>query len=212
MLRAFGISAAEPVPAASEEEAVAAARRIGWPVVMKAVGPAIVHKTDVGAVVLRLHDEDATRLAYRDLVQRLGDRMTGVIVQRMVRNGVDVIVGATQDPSFGPVMACGTGGTLVELFKDVAFRLHPLTDVDAADIVNEMRGAPLLRGYRGAPAADERALRDALLRVSAMVEACPEIQELDINPLRVLPSGVCALDARIRVALPMPARTRRITY
>ena len=211
MLRAFGIAAAEPVPAASEEEAVAAARHIGWPVVMKAVGPAIVHKTDVGGVVLRLRDEEATRLAYRDLAQRLGDTMKGVIVQRLVRNGVDVIVGATQDPSFGPVMACGTGGTLVELFKDVVFRLHPLTDVDASDMINEMRGAPLLRGYRGAQPADENALRDALLRVSAMVEACPELQELDINPLRVLPSGICALDARIRVALPAPARTRRIT-
>jgi acetyl coenzyme A synthetase (ADP forming)-like protein len=212
MLRAFGIPLVEPVVAASEDDAVAAAVRVGWPIAMKATGPTIVHKTDVGGVILGLGDEAVTRRAYRDLTQHLGDKMTAVIVQRMAGDGVDLIIGATHDPSFGPVLACGTGGTLVELFKDVVFRLHPLTDIDAADMINEMRGAPLLRGYRGAPVADEPALHEALLRASALVEACPEVQELDINPLRVLPSGVRALDARVRIALPMPARSRRITY
>jgi acyl-CoA synthetase (NDP forming) len=172
----------------------------------------IVHKTEVGGVVLGLTDDDAIRGTYRDLRRRLGDAMDGVLVQRMVEDGVEVIVGSTHDPSFGPVLACGTGGTLVELFKDIAFRLHPLTDVDAGDMISEMHGAPLLRGYRGGPVVDEHALRDVLLRVSALVDACPEVQELDINPLRVLPAGVCALDARIRIGLPVPARGRRITY
>jgi acyl-CoA synthetase (NDP forming) len=212
LLDAYGIASAAPVSAANEGEAVAAARRIGYPVAMKVVGPAIVHKTEVGGVLLGLTNDDAVGAGYGSLAARLGSAMTGVILQRMVPNGVEVIVGATEDPSFGPVIACGTGGTLVELFKDVVFRLHPLTDIDAADMINEMRGAPLLRGYRGAAVVDEGALRDVLLRVSALVDACPEIQELDINPLRVLPDGVCALDARIRVALPMPAHTRRITY
>jgi acyl-CoA synthetase (NDP forming) len=212
LLEAYGIASAAPVAAANEGEAVAAARRIGYPVAMKVVGPAIVHKTEVGGVLLGLTNDDAVGAGYGSLAARLGSAMTGVILQRMVPNGVEVIVGATEDPSFGPVIACGTGGTLVELFKDVVFRLHPLTDIDAADMINEMRGAPLLRGYRGAAVVDEGALRDVLLRVSALVDACPEIQELDINPLRVLPNGVCALDARIRVALPMPAHTRRITY
>jgi acetyl coenzyme A synthetase (ADP forming)-like protein len=212
LLEAYGIASAAPVAAANEGEAVAAARRIGYPVAMKVVGPAIVHKTEVGGVLLGLTNDDAVGAGYGSLAARLGSEMTGVILQRMVPNGVEVIVGATEDPSFGPVIACGTGGTLVELFKDVVFRLHPLTDIDAADMINEMRGAPLLRGYRGAAVVDEGALRDVLLRVSALVDACPEIQELDINPLRVLPNGVCALDARIRVALPMPAHTRRITY
>ena len=212
VLRAVGIAAAEPVTAATEDAAIAAAKRLGWPVAMKAVGPSILHKTDVGGVLLALAHEQAARRAYQLLSDRLGSRMTGVLVQRMAPEGVELIVGSTRDPSFGPVIACGTGGTLVELFKDVVFRLHPLTDVDAADMINEMRGAPLLRGYRGAPAADEGALRDTLLRISALVGACPEIHEVDINPLRVLSAGVCALDARIRVALPAPAHTRRITY
>jgi acyl-CoA synthetase (NDP forming) len=109
-------------------------------------------------------------------------------------------------------MACGLGGTLVELFSDVVVRLHPLTDVDALEMVNAMRGAPLLRGYRGGAVMDEAALRNVLLRVSALVDACPGILELDINPLQVLPNGACALDARIRVGLIAIPRSRRVTY
>ena len=212
VLRAFGITAATPVPATTEDEAVAAAQRIALPVAMKAVGPAIVHNTDVGGIALNLAGDQAVRRAFRELRERLGAAMTGVIVQAMVPGGVEMFVGATFDPSFGPVVACGTGGTLVELFSDVAVRLHPLTDIDAADMVNELRGAPLLRGYRGAPVADEAALHDVLLRVSALIAACPGIQELDINPLKILPTGACALDARIRVGHTAHPPTRRVTY
>jgi len=212
ILESFGIAAALPVSAATEDAAVAAARRLEWPVALKAAGSGILHKTDVGGVALNLADEDSVRRAYRDMAQRLGDRLSGVIVQRMVPGGVEVLVGATLDPTFGPVIACGTGGTLVELFADVIFRLQPLTDVDAAEMVNQMKGAPLLRGFRGAPRADEAALRDVLLRMSALLESCPDIQEVDINPLKVLSRGVCALDARIRVERRPRARTRRISY
>ena len=134
------------------------------------------------------------------------------IIQEMVPDGVEMFVGATFDPNFGPVIACGTGGTLVELFADVVVRLHPLTDADAAAMVNELKGAPLLRGYRGAPVVDEAALRDVLLRVSALIGACPGIRELDINPLKVLPTGACALDARIRVGSTSRASSRRVSY
>jgi acetate---CoA ligase (ADP-forming) len=212
VLEAFGIASAIPVPAADEDEAVSAARGLEWPVAIKAVGPAIVHKTEIGGVVLGLVDEDAVRRAFRDMARRLGTAMSGVIVQRMVPAGIEVLVGATQDPAFGPVIACGTGGTLVELFSDVVFRLQPLTDVDAAEMVNEMKGAPLLRGYRGAPQADEAALREVLLRVSALIESCPQVQEIDINPLKVLPRGVCAVDARIRVGSIPPVHSRRVSY
>jgi acetyl coenzyme A synthetase (ADP forming)-like protein len=212
VLRAFGISVAETFTAAAEDEAVAAAKQIGAAVALKAVGPSIVHKTDIGGIALGLAGEDAVRGAYRDLRARLGDAMSGVIIQRMVAAGVEMLVGATSDPNFGPVIACGTGGTLVELFSDVVLRLHPLTDIDAAEMINELRGAPLLRGYRGAPAVDEQALGDVLLRVSALVDACPEIQELDINPLKVLATGACAIDARIRVGHVTPPRSRRVTY
>ncbi len=212
VLRAFGIPVAETYTASAEDEAVAAAKRIGGSVALKAVGPTILHKTDIGGIALGLAGEDAVRGAYRDIRARLGDAMSGVIVQRMVPTGVEMLVGATSDPNFGPVIACGTGGTLVELFSDVALRLHPLTDIDAAEMINELRGAPLLRGYRGTPPADEHALRDVLLRVSALVEACPEILELDLNPLKVLANGACALDARIRVGDVAPVPSRRVTY
>jgi acetate---CoA ligase (ADP-forming) len=212
VLRAFGIPVVETFAAAAEDEAVAAAKRIGAAVALKGVGPSILHKTDIGGIALGLAGDDAVRGAYRDMQARLGDAMSGVIVQRMVTGGVEMLVGATSDPNFGPVIACGTGGTLVELFSDVVLRLHPLTDTDALGMIHELRGAPLLRGYRGAPAADEHALQEVLLRVSALIEACPEILELDINPLKVLATGVCAIDARIRVGHVTPPRSRRVTY
>ena len=212
VLRAFGITSATAVPATTEDEAAAAAKAIGLPVAMKAFGPTIVHKTDIGGIALDLGEDDAVRRAFRAMHQRVGEAMTGVIVQPMVPDGVEMLVGSTFDPSFGPVIACGTGGTLVELFHDMVVRLHPLTDVDAAEMVSELRGAPLLRGYRGGPKADEAALRDVLLRVSALIAACPEIQELDINPLKVLATGTSALDARIKVGRVSHPVSRRITY
>jgi len=144
-------------------------------------------------------DDEAVRRSCRDMQQRLGRELAGFTVHPMITEGVEMLVGVTRDPTFGAVIACATGGTLAELFADVSLRLPPLTDADAADMVNELRGAALLRGYRGAPRADEAALRETVLRVSALVGMCPEIVELDINPLRVLPQGVCALDARIRI-------------
>jgi acetyl coenzyme A synthetase (ADP forming)-like protein len=212
VLRAFGIPIAETFAASTEEQAVAAAKHIGGAVALKAVGPSILHKTDIGGITLGLAGEDAVREAYRSMRARLGDSMSGMIVQRMVPPGVEMLVGATSDPNFGPVMACGTGGTLVELFSDVVLRLHPLTDMDAAEMVDELRGAPLLRGYRGAAVADEQALREVLLRVSALIQACPDILELDINPLTVLPTGAYAIDARIRVGHVTPPPSRRVTY
>jgi acyl-CoA synthetase (NDP forming) len=162
---------------------------------------------------LNLVDARSVRDAWRDLADRLGDRMTGALVQEMVTGGVEMLVGAVEDPTFGPVIACAIGGTLTELIADSQVRLHPLTGTDAQEMIGRLRGAALLRGYRGAPAADEPALRDTLLRVSALVGRCPEILELDINPLLVRPHGVCALDVRVRVERPrMGPPTRRIAY
>jgi acyl-CoA synthetase (NDP forming) len=124
-----------------------------------------------------------------------------------------MLLGMVLDPTFGPVLACATGGTQAELFADGQFRLHPLTDADADAMVNGLRGAALLRGYRGAAPADEAALKNALLRLSALVALCPEIQELDVNPLLVLPRGVRAVDARIRVDGSAARRPNgRVTY
>ena len=186
---------------------------MGYPVALKAAGPEILHKSDVGGVSLDIRDEAALRDAFRTLRSRLGQTMTAALVQQMVSSGVELLIGAVVDPTFGPLVACGSGGVLVDLLGDTVFRLHPLTDLDAAEMVEGLKSLPLLRGYRGRPAADEHAAVDALLRVSALLDICPEIQELDINPLKVLERGALALDARVRVGrADPPAPTRRIAY
>jgi acyl-CoA synthetase (NDP forming) len=153
------------------------------------------------------------KAAALDIQGRLGDSLTGFLVQQMAPRGVEMIAGVLNDPSFGPALSCGAGGVLVEIAADMAFRLHPLTDRDAREMVDELRGARMLRGFRGAAPADERALHDVLLRLSSLIDACPEIQELDINPLRVLSCGVVAVDARVRIEQTPPAyQARRVLY
>ncbi len=213
LLTSLGIPAAPVRLAKDGKEAVAAARALGYPVVLKAVGPTIVHKTEVGGVRLGLTDDDAVRDALGDLQKRLGATMTEVLVQKQVEGGVEVIVGATFDSTFGPLILYGSGGTLVELVADVAFRLHPLTDADASAMLSEVRGTARLRGWRGAPPADEDALRDLILRVSALQELCPEVREMDLNPVKVLARGAFVVDARVRVGRGSPSPvSRRIAY
>jgi acetate---CoA ligase (ADP-forming) len=213
LIESVGLCIATTCVTTTIEETVIAARDLGYPVALKAAGPEIVHKTDVGGVVLGIPDETALRQAYATLTSRLGETMTAAIVQQMVPAGVELLLGAVADPMFGPVIACGIGGVLVDLLHDTTFRLHPLTDIDAAEMIDGLRGVALLRGYRGQPPADEPAVVDALLRLSALVELCPEIQELELNPLKVFQHGVCAVDVRVRVARPRPVPpTRRISY
>jgi acyl-CoA synthetase (NDP forming) len=183
-------------------------------VVLKASGPQILHKSDVGGIVLGLGDDNSVHSAFEALASRFGRTMTGALVQQMVPGGVELLVGGVVDPMFGPLVACGSGGILVDLLADTAFRLHPLTDLAAAEMVNGLKGVPLLRGYRGHPPVDEHAVVDALLRVSALMAIAPEIQELDINPLKVLERGVMALDVRVRVSRrdDRHSASRRISY
>jgi acetyl coenzyme A synthetase (ADP forming)-like protein len=210
---AFGIPVAAARIASSADDAVAAARAIGFPVVLKAAGPDILHKSDVGGVKLNLRDAEAVASAFRGMARRLRGRMAGAIVQRMVPGGVEILVGALHDATFGPLVACGSGGVLAELMSDTVFRIHPLTDLDASDMVDAFKGRARLRGYRGQPPSDEAALRETLLRVSAMLDVCPEIQEMDINPLMVFDRGVCAVDVRVRVDRHVPrSGSRRIVY
>jgi acetyl coenzyme A synthetase (ADP forming)-like protein len=213
MLHAARIPSALAESVTSVFDAVQAAMRMGFPVVVKALGPSLLHKTEAGAVKLNLQDEREVREAYLELESRLGDAMTGALVQQMVPGGVEVMLGATQDPTFGHVVAFGAGGTLVEVLSDVAFRIHPLSDVDAEDMVAEVRTARLLRGVRGAKPADVATLHDILMRLSALIEICPEIRELDINPLKVLEQGAIVVDARVRLEAIVPAPpSRRVTY
>jgi acyl-CoA synthetase (NDP forming) len=195
------------------DDAVAEAGAIGYPIALKAVGPALLHKTERGAVRLNLAEGSAVRAAAAEFAAEFRDDMTGMVVQRMVPGGVEMLVGTIQDSTFGPVVVCGSGGVLVDLLADTAFRLHPLTDRDAAEMIGELKAARLLRGYRGAPALDEGALRETILRISSLLTVCPEIQELDLNPVKVLSSGVRVVDARIRVERkPALRRARRVEY
>jgi len=212
MLRAAGIGAPTTVLAMSAEAATEAAMSFGFPVALKAYGPELLHKSDAGGVHLNLRDEYSVVTAYEEMAAALGDRLTGVLVQPMVAGGVEMMLGATWQPSFGHVIAAGAGGTLVELLGDVAFRIHPLTDRDAREMLDALRCTKLLRGYRGHAPVDAEAYYQSILRLSALLDVCPEIRELDLNPLKVLEHGVSAVDARIRVEPVVPVASRRIAY
>jgi acyl-CoA synthetase (NDP forming) len=213
LMAAIGIRTAAARAARNAGEAVAAASSLGFPVVLKALGPTLLHKTERQAVRLNLESENAVRDAALDFEERFRGELTELLVQAMVTGGIEMLVGAVHDPIFGPLIVCGTGGVLVDLLADSAFRLHPVTMEDVEDMIHELRGARLLQGYRGAPPADEAALRDVVLRVSELLTVCPEIQELDLNPVKVLASGACVIDARIRVERRAPSRgSRRVEY
>ena len=199
VLTAFGISQVRGGLARNSEEAVTIARSLGFPVAAKLASPRVLHKSDVGGVRLNLGNEEALRRAF-DEIQREG--MEGILVQSMIGRGVELMIGVTEDPLFGPLIAFGLGGIHVEILADVRFRVTPLTDQDAHEMVREIRGYRLLQGYRGHPPADVNAIEEVLLRISRMVEDVPEIRELDLNPIFGLPpgEGCSVVDARIRVA------------
>ena len=198
MLRAFGIPFAAQHEVHSASAAAHAAERLGFPVALKVIGDTVLHKSDVGGVKLGLQNAAGVRRAYAEMAARLGAAMDGALVQQMTQ-GVQTIAGVVSDAAFGSVVMFGSGGTAVELFADRVFRILPLTEDDAHDMVRSTRGAPLLTGYRGAPACDVAALEDALLRVARLAEDVPQLTEMDLNPLMATPNGVVAVDARIRL-------------
>jgi len=202
LLSAYGIPLVETVIVATPREAARQARRIGAPVALKAIAPRLLHKSDAGAVKLNLRGAHAVEAAAGEMAARLGAAgtdVTGYQVQRMADPGVEMLVGVVQDQHFGPVLACGAGGTATELVRDVAVRITPITRGEAARMVRSLKTFPLLDGHRGAARTDVASLEDVLLRVSALVEAHPEIAEMDLNPLIVSPGGAVAVDARVRV-------------
>jgi len=199
LLNAAGIPAAQSRVADSLDAAREVAASIGYPVVLKAIGPDILHKTELGGVILNINDQQSLERAYADLVRRLGDQMTAVLVQQNVSKGTEILIGATLAETFGHTIAYGLGGTLVDLIQDVALRLTPLTERDISDMLDEVRGTKLLRGWRGVPPADEAKVREILARLSTLLDLCPEIEEVDFNPTIVLEHGAVVVDARIRV-------------
>ena len=206
LLNAYGLRTPRHVIAGTIEEAREGAARIGFPLAAKLYSTTIIHKTEVGGVVLDLESVEDVDAAWHHIERNvkakgLGDGFEGVMLQEMVGGGVEMYVGMTEAPGFGALLAFGAGGVSVEVFRDVAFRVHPITDVDAREMLEHIRGKKLLEGFRGAPVADSAALIDAILRVDRMITDHPHIAEMDINPLVALPigQGVIALDARVRV-------------
>ena len=202
LLACFGLPMVRSERTTTPDEAGQAAARIGTPVALKAFGPDIVHKTDVGAVRLGLSGSVAVREAAIQMRERIGEaglNLEGFLIQEMIRDGVEMLVGVAHDPVFGPVVACSAGGTAVELVRDVSVSVTPISDLDAAEMVRSLKTFPLLNGFRGAPKADVAALEDVILRVSTLVDTLPEIAEMDCNPVMVLPHGASIVDVRIRV-------------
>jgi acyl-CoA synthetase (NDP forming) len=211
ILGAMNLPLAQGAVATSAEEAVKLAQKIGYPVAVKLASHRIVHKTEVGGVHLNLADDQAVRNSFEAIRAKLAqagkmDAMEGVLVQPMLSVGVEVMVGMSRDPLFGPLIAFGLGGIHVEILGDVQFRLAPLTGQDAEEMIRGIKGCRLLTGYRGRPAVDLKAIEDVLLRISHLVKAIPEISELDLNPIFALPEGQgCRIvDARIRIQPPQP--------
>ena len=203
LLDCYGLPVARFELVTSPEEAVKAAEALGGRVALKIVSPDVIHKSDVGGVVLNVAAADVAS-AYRELVERIrrrvpSARIIGVLVQEMVPKGLEVIVGGLRDPVFGPLVALGLGGIFVEVYGDVAFRPTPLTDIDVDDMIVELRASRLiLQGYRGMPPRDVNALKDVVLKIARLVEELP-IKELDVNPLMLYGKGEGAkiVDARI---------------
>jgi acyl-CoA synthetase (NDP forming) len=188
--------------ARGRDEAAAAARELGLPAVLKVISPQITHKSDVGGVKLDLKSPDEVTDAYDEIMAAVHSAapdatIDGVSVQKMAPAGTEVILGVSQDPQFGPVLMFGLGGILVEVLKDVSFRIIPIERRDARQMIHEIKGFPLLEGYRGQPPADLEALEKLLLQISAFVESHPEVSELDLNPVFAYADGALAVDARI---------------
>jgi acyl-CoA synthetase (NDP forming) len=193
LLERYGIKTAKCIPAQSEDDAIKAARKIGFPVVMKIFSEGLVHKSDVGGVILDLRNEDEVREAFRRLMEIEG--VEGVNVQPMLERGVEVIIGVFEDKQFGKAIMFGLGGIFVEIYNDVSFRILPITEKDAEEMIREVRGYRILDGYRGFK-ADVEALIKLIVRISEVAEG-ERIKEMDLNPVFVYERGYAVADARI---------------
>ena len=202
LLKKAGIPVVEAKLARSKKEAVSLSREMGFPVVLKISSPDVVHKSDSGGVKLGLANAAQVGKAYSQIISSIKQaypeaRIDGVSVQTMAPPGVEVIVGMTKDPQFGPVLMFGLGGILVEVLKDVSFRIVPVSERDGREMIKEIKGYPLLQGYRGQKPASIPALEQLIVKVSQFVEKNPQIKELDLNPIFAYPDRAVAVDARI---------------
>lgn len=202
LLERAGIPVVETRLVRTKRETISVSKEMGFPVVLKITSPDIVHKSDSGGVKLGIANATQAGKAYSEIMLSIKQRYPGAIihgltVQKMAPPGIQVIVGMSKDPQFGPVLMFGLGGILVELLKDVSFRIVPVTKRDAAEMIKEIKGYPLLEGYRGQEPANIDALQDIIVRVSQFVERTPEIKELDLNPIFAYRDKAVSVDARI---------------
>lgn len=202
ILKQAGISVVETKLAKTQKEAVLLSQKIGFPVALKIASPDVIHKSDSGGVKLSLSNANEVKKAYEEIFKRMRKHypravIHGVSVQKMVRPGTEVIVGTSKDPQFGPVIMFGLGGIFVELLKDVSFRVIPVDRRDAQEMIQEIKGYPLLKGYRGKEPASIPALVGVILKISKFIEKSPQIKELDLNPIVAYRDKAVVVDARI---------------
>jgi len=200
--REYGIPITRFELSKNENESVKYAEKIGYPVVLKIVSPDIIHKSDVGGVIVDLRNADEVKAAHKRIIENVrkhkhAARIVGILVQEMAPPSTEIIIGSTKDPQFGPAIMFGLGGVFVEIMKDVAFRIAPITEEEASEMITEVRAYPLLTGYRNSPPADIAAIIKILLNVSKLVTENQEIKELDLNPVMIYPKGAKTVDARI---------------
>ncbi|MDB9823226.1 acetate--CoA ligase family protein [Deltaproteobacteria bacterium] len=202
ILKEIGINVTEPVLAKTKEEAVAAADNQGYPAVMKIISPQITHKSDIGGVKLGLNTADDVAGAYEEIMTTAMEKVPdatieGISLQKMADPGLELVMGMAKDPQFGPMLMFGLGGTFVEVLKDISFRIAPLTEEDAGEMIRQIKAHAIIKGYRGQPPVDMEYLEELLMKLSKFVEQNPEIKEIDINPLIAYNKGAVAVDARI---------------
>jgi len=204
IVSSYGISVAKTTVAKNEDEAVKIANEIGYPVVLKIFSPDVLHKSDVGGVKINLKSDSDVKNAFNEIINNVkrhvpNARIEGVVVQEFAPQGLEVIIGGIYDKFFGPTIMFGLGGVWVEILKDVTFRLAPIDKQEAEDMIKEIKGYPLLTGYRGSPPVDLDALKDALVKASQLMNDFQEIGEMDLNPTMAYEKGkgIKVVDARI---------------
>ena len=198
LLSGIGIPIPSQKIAKTKEETIAAAEEIGYPVVLKLMAEDVVHKSDTGAVKLNIKSKEEVEQAFNDLMKIQAQSEKLISIQKMASEPItELIIGMTTDAQFGPALMFGIGGILVELLEDVSFRIAPITEYDAKEMIHEIKGFPILDGYRGKPKADIDAIVDALLKISDLVVKNEEIFEMDLNPVFIYDKGISCVDARI---------------
>jgi len=203
LLKEIGISIPNQELASTKEETIIAANKIGFPIVLKLIAEDIIHKSDTGAVKLNIKNEDETIAAYDDLMKIPSQSNKMISVQKMAEEPItELIIGMMTDAQFGPALMFGIGGILVELLEDVSFRIAPITEYDAREQIHEIKGFPILDGYRGKPKADIDAIVNTLLKISDFVIKHEEINEMDLNPVFIYENGLICVDARIILKKP----------